>query len=92
MLYYRILSIHEGKKRLLNSLNVKCVKKAYLDLLLALLVVLVLDLVVALPRTRPPFRSVSDNANAIATSRGGNTVSLPVVFRRRFRIGSSMLT
>lgn len=55
-------------------------------------VVFVADFVTALPKTRPPFRSVSDNAKAIATSNGGNTVSLPVVFLRLFRIGSSIFT
>lgn len=49
-----------------------------------------LDLVTVLPKTRPPFRSVSEKAKAIATSNEGNTVSEPVVRRLRLRIGSSM--
>ena len=67
-------------------------KKNYLGLAFELAVVRVLVRVIARPRTRPPLRSVSDNANAIATSSGGRTVSLPVVLRRLLRMGSSMLT
>lgn len=71
----------------MNSHNVRF--KPYLGLTV---VALVVDLVTDRPNILPPLRSVSDSANAIATSSGGSTVSLPVALRRRLRIGSSMLT